>query len=98
MENKIIRRLLIAVTILAILAFLACFGGFIYATVYYTSHKNANFVEEQATINRYEKIEHGNNYNYYNLYYEYVAPNGITCSGLYENHIKNFDFIEKNLI
>lgn len=97
MENKVLRRLLIVLTIIAILAFIACFGGFIYATIHYTMNKNANFVEEQATIIEYQKIEHGNNYNYYNLYYEYVAPDGMKYSGLYDSNIKNFDYIEKKL-
>lgn len=97
MENKVLRRLLIVLTIIAILAFMACFGGFIYATVYYINQKNAHFVEEQATIVEYKKIEHENNYNYYNLYYEYVAPDGMKYTGLYDSNIKNFDYIEKKL-
>ena len=60
MENKVLRRLLIVLTIIAILAFIACFGGFIYATVYYINHKNTHLVEEQATIVEYKLFEYTN--------------------------------------
>ncbi len=96
MENKVLRRLLIVLTIIAILAFIACFGGFIYATVYYINQKNAHFVEEQATIVEYKLFEY-TNFSYYNLYYEYVAPDGTKYTGLYDSNIKNFDYIEKKL-
>ncbi len=96
MENKVLRRLLIVLTIIAILAFLACFGGFIYATVYYINHKNTHLVEEQATIVEYKLFEY-TNFSYYNLYYEYVAPDGTKYTGLYDSNIKNFDYIEKKL-
>lgn len=96
MENKVIRRLLIVLTIVAILAFMACFGGFIYATVYYINHKNTHLVEEQATIVEYKLFEY-TNFSYYNLYYEYVAPDGTKYTGLYDSNIKNFDYIEKKL-
>ena len=94
MEKKVLRRLLIVLTIIAILAFIACFGGFIYATVYYINQKNAHFVEEQATIVEYKLFEY-TNFSYYNLYYEYVAPDGTKYTGLYDSNIKNFDYIEK---
>ncbi len=96
MENKVLRRLLIVLTIIAILAFIACFGGFIYATVYYINHKNTHLVEEQATIVEYKLFEY-TNFSYYNLYYEYVAPDGTKYTGLYDSNIKNFDYIEKKL-
>lgn len=96
MEKKVLRRLLIVLTIIAILAFLACFGGFIYATVYYINQKNAHYVEEQATIVEYKLFEY-TSYSYYNLYYEYVAPDGTKYTGLYDSNIKNFDYIEKKL-
>ncbi len=96
MENKVLRRLLIVLTIIAILAFLACFGGFIYATIHYTMNKNANFVAEQATIVEYKKIEH-KNFSCYNLYYEYVADDGTKYSGLYEGKIMNFDYVQDKL-
>ena len=96
MENKVLRRLLIVLTIIAILAFIACFGGFIYATVYYINQKNAHYVEEQATIVEYKLFEY-TSYSYYNLYYEYVAPDGTKYTGLYDSNIKNFDYIEKKL-
>ena len=96
MENKVLRRLLIVLTIIAILAFIACFGGFIYATVYYINHKNTHLMEEQATIVEYKLFEY-TNFSYYNLYYEYVAPDGTKYTGLYDSNIKNFDYIEKKL-
>lgn len=96
MENKVLRRLLIVVTIIAILAFLVCFGFFIYATMYYINQKNAHFVEEQATIVEYKLFEY-TNFSYYNLYYEYVSDDGTKYTGLYDSNIKNFDYIEKKL-
>lgn len=49
---------------------------------------NANYVEEYATIIRYEEDIHRGNFIDYVTYYEYVSPDGTIYTGLHEARIK----------
>lgn len=49
---------------------------------------NANYVEEYATIIRYEEDIHRGNFIDYITYYEYVSPDGTIYTGLHEARIK----------
>ncbi len=42
--------------------------------------KTADY-QVEATINKYEEVENAS-FSYYNLYYEYVAADGATYTGL----------------
>ncbi len=43
--------------------------------------KTADYQQVEATINKYEEVENAS-FSYYNLYYEYVAADGTTYTGL----------------
>lgn len=94
LKNKKARAL--TITILSFLVFIICFVISIYLLTNYITDKNANYVEEYATVTRYEKVKRGRNYSY-TLYYEYIAPDGTEYTGIYLDRIMNFDFVEDKI-
>lgn len=58
--------------------------------------KTADYQQVEATINKYEEVENAS-FSYYNLYYEYVAADGTTYTGLWTDRIANFDYVQSKI-
>lgn len=94
-EDNRIRDLII--TVIAFALFVFCTVMCIKLSIRYVTYTNANYVEESATIVRYETVETYNSYIHYNAYYEYVAPDGYKYTGTVVKNVANIDYVE-NLI
>lgn len=88
-KNSKSRLLSIVIVCFALLAFSLIM--FIYMLVNYCIDINANYVEESATITKYEKIDRKGYYDY-TLYYEYEAPDGTIYSGIWRERVRNIEY------
>ena len=91
-QDTRIRDLIIIIMTFALFVF--CTVMCIRLSVRYHIYTNADYVEEKATIVRYEAEERHNQYIHYNVYYEYIAPNGYKYTGVVVKNVSNFDYVE----
>ena len=85
-----------------IIMILACIASIIFFVLFTINisrliiDKSNSYEAVSATINRYEVIENFT-YTYYDLYYEYIAIDGTIYTGLWQDRIANFDYVESKI-